>query len=181
MIDKLKKILLGVAALAALGFGGSALAGAASGGNDNAAPQGKEAEGPERNEAAEGKQAENAADTDNVQDENGKDDAGEASESGDKGEESDKPLTGDVAIRAKQAALAETGGGKAGDAEAEQESGASYAVEVTKTDGSKVDVHLDDQYKVTAVDKDDEQSGEQDDGADSADAGARKEGAAAKP
>lgn len=158
MIDKLKKILLGVAALAALGFGGSALAGAA-GGKDGAAKQGEAAE---QNEAAEGKESGGgAADKDNVQDENGKDDAGEASESGGKGEESDKPLTGDVASKAKRAALAETGGGKAGEAEAEQENGASYSVEVTKTDGSKVDVHLNDKYKVVAVEQDGEQSGEQ--------------------
>jgi uncharacterized membrane protein YkoI len=90
-----------------------------------------------------------------VQDENGKDDS---SEKGEK-EESDKPVTGDAASRAKQAAIAETGG-KVGDVERDSDNGATYEVEVTKADGKEVDVYLDDQYKVVTVDQDNEQSGE---------------------
>ena len=158
MTDKLKKMLIGVAALAALALGGSALAGAASGGN-GAATQ-------ERTQAAD--TANSATDPDDVQDENGKDDATEASEQGE--EETDQPVTGEAAARAREAAAAETGG-KAGDVERDTEKGAIYEVEVTKPDGTQADVRLDDQFKVVAVDEDTEQDetgeqneiGEQDD------------------
>jgi uncharacterized membrane protein YkoI len=144
--NRLKKIVLGVAALAALALGGSAIAGAASGGTDS--PAQTPAAAPENS----------GTDTDNVQDENGKDDATEGSEKGDgagsdQGDASDKPVAAANAERARQAALAETGGGKAGNVEADNEKGASYDVEVTKTDGTTVDVQLDDQFKVVAVDK----------------------------
>jgi len=94
-------------------------------------------------------------DTDNVQDENGKDDAGEASEKGEN-EGSDKPVTGGAASRAKTAAVAETGG-KPGDVERASEKGASYEVEVIKTNGNQADVLLDDRYKVIEVAEDNEQ------------------------
>jgi uncharacterized membrane protein YkoI len=143
--DKLKKILLGVAALAALALGGSALAGATSGGSDTAA---QSTEAPEND----------AADTDNVQDENGKDDASEKKDG-----ESEKAITGATATRAKDAAEAETGG-KAGDVEPDTEKGSTYGVEVTKTDGTKVDVRLDDQFKVVSVDSNEEDQGDNQDG-----------------
>jgi uncharacterized membrane protein YkoI len=122
--DKLKKLLMGLAALTALAAGGSAIAGAAS--NSPAT---------EASEPAEAPGTENAAD--------------------DKGEAADKALTGTEAQRAKDAALAETGGGTVGDVEGDTENGASYAVEVTKADGSKVDVRLDSAYKVLGVEADD--------------------------
>ena len=145
-MDKLKKLFLGLAALAALAMGGSALAGAtSSGGNDNAAQ--------ERSEAAEGPEqgAENEAeDTDNVQDENGKDEAGK-----DDGE-GNATLSADLKARLKKAALAETGGGEVNAMERDGENGATYEVEVVKTEGSQVDVRLDDQLNVVAVDADGE-------------------------
>ena len=165
MTDKIRKILMGVAALAALALGGAALAGAASGGKDTAQPSREAAEkvgGSETSEPAESNAPENSAtDTDNVQDENGKDDAGEASEKGEN-EGSDKPVTGEAASRAKAAAAAETGG-KPGAVERDSEKGATYEVEVTKADGKKADVRLDDQYKVVGVDEDNEKedAGEQ--------------------
>ena len=153
MTDKLKKILIGVAALAALALGGSALAGAASSGSGTAAQ--------ERSAESEN----SATDPDDIQDENGKDDASEESEKGE--EESDQPVIGEAATRAKAAAAAETGG-KAGDVERDDEKGATYEVEVTKPDGKQADVRLDDQFKVVAVDEDTDQeeagvqSGDQD-------------------
>src|SRR5829696_5328004 len=55
---------------------------------------------------------------------------------------SDRPITGAALERVSAAALAETGGGKVTGTEAGDEEGA-YEVEVTRADGSQVDVHLD--------------------------------------
>ena len=50
--------------------------------------------------------------------------------------------------------------GTAGHIEADTEKGATYEVEVTKPDGSKVDVRMDGGFDVIAVDPDVEQTGE---------------------
>ena len=80
-------------------------------------------------------------------------------------------VTGDAAAKAKAAALAEVPGGKVGDISAEQadaskgtdkpeagdtpdpayESKIAYDVEVTKTDGTQVTVHLDKAFQVLGV------------------------------
>jgi uncharacterized membrane protein YkoI len=106
MAPKLKKLLITVAALAALALGGAALAGASSGGSDPA--------------------------------------------------DTSKPITGDAKAKAEQAALAETGGGKVNQTELDNENGATYEVEVARTDGSQVDVRLDDGYKVVVIEPDGE-------------------------
>jgi uncharacterized membrane protein YkoI len=110
MATKLKKLLITVAALAALALGGAALAGASSGGSEN----------------------------------------GDAS----------KAITGDAKAKAEQAALAKTGGGKVNQTELDNENGATYEVEVTKTDGSTVDVRLGDKFDVIAVEGDSEKAGD---------------------
>ena len=110
-MNRLKKVLITVAALAALALGGAALAGAASGGDD----------------------------------------------AGDDG----AALTGSTLDRASKAALAATGGGKVNETERDGENGATYEVEVAKTDGSQVDVRLDDQFKVIVVEGDREDSGDE--------------------
>ena len=149
-MDSLKKILLGLAALAALVLGGAAIAGATSGGSDNAAQEQSEAaEGPERGAESE------AADTDNVQDENGKDESGNEEKGSDDGEGS-SGLSPELKARLKETALAATGGGHVNAMERDGEKGATYEVEVAKTDGSQVDVRLDDQLKVVAIDQDGE-------------------------
>jgi uncharacterized membrane protein YkoI len=112
-----KKLLLGFAALVALGLGGAALAGATSGGDDNAAQ--------ERSEAV---------------------DDGEGTHG----------LSADLRTRLKAAALAQTGGGTVSAMERDNEKGATYEVEVQRPDGSQVDVRLDDQLDVVAVDADGE-------------------------
>ena len=147
-MDKFMKLLLGLAALAALAMGGSALAGATSGGNDNAAQERSEAaEGPEQGAGNE------AADADDAQGENGKEDDGEGGQG----------LSADLKARLRKAALAKTGGGTVGAMERDGEKGATYEVEVNMADGSQVDVRLDDQLNVVSVDADGEhdQSGEQ--------------------
>ena len=57
------------------------------------------------------------------------------------------------------AALVETGGGEANAIERDGEKGATWEVEVTKTDGTTVDVRLDAQRHVIAVDADQEDGG----------------------
>lgn len=71
------------------------------------------------------------------------------------GERADQPITGDALATATAAALAHTGGGTVTETEAGDEEGA-YGVEVTRQDGTKVDVHLNPDFRVlsTATDND---------------------------
>ena len=74
----------------------------------------------------------------------------------------DKPITGQPLERAEAAALESTGGGRVTETEAGDEEGA-YEVEVTREDGSQVDVHLDKQFNVLSSAGDDEKEGAEDD------------------
>jgi uncharacterized membrane protein YkoI len=86
-----KRVLIAVVAIAALGAGGAAIAGATSGGDDDGG---------------------------------------------------DKAITGTALDRASAAALQATGGGKVTETEVGDEE-SYYEVEVTRPDGSQVDVQLD--------------------------------------
>jgi uncharacterized membrane protein YkoI len=108
MKDKFKGVLIAIAAVAVLAVGGTAIAGAAGGGDDDA---------------------------------------------------TDKAISGQAFDRASAAALAETGGGKVTETEAGDEEGA-YEVEVTRADGSQVDVHLDKNFKVLSSVGDHDGAGE---------------------
>ena len=77
----------------------------------------------------------------------------------------EKPITGSALDRASAAALAHTGGGKVTDTEAGDEEGA-YEVEVTRPDGSQVDVHLDENFRVLGDVADDDSGGEEDEAGD---------------
>jgi uncharacterized membrane protein YkoI len=103
MRNRLKGVFIAVAAIAVLAVGGTAIAGAAGGGDDD-----------------------------------------------------EKAITGQALDRAKAAALDHTGGGKVTDTEAGDEEGA-YEVEVTRPDGSKVDVHLDKGFNVISQANDSDQ------------------------
>lgn len=70
--------------------------------------------------------------------------------------DSSSAITGDAKARAEKAALAATGGGEVNQSELDNENGATYEVEVAKTDGSQVDVRLDDSFKVVVVEGDHE-------------------------
>lgn len=72
-------------------------------------------------------------------------------------------LTGDERDRASSAALDAVGEGKVTGTETDDEEGA-YEIEVTRPDGSQVDVHLDKDYQVLSQDADDEDG--DDDGRD---------------
>ena len=63
------------------------------------------------------------------------------------------------ADQAKQAALDATGGGTVNSVESDSENGATYEVEVTRPDGTTVDVRLDEAFQVVVVEGDSEDSG----------------------
>ena len=67
--------------------------------------------------------------------------------------------TQEQADAATEAALQATGGGMANSVETDNENGATYEVEVTKTDGSTVDVRLGDKFDVIVVESDHEDPG----------------------
>ena len=69
-------------------------------------------------------------------------------------DESDRRPSAAASARAERAALAATGGGKVNGVELDSERGARYEVEVTKRDGSTVDVRLSGDFKVVATDAD---------------------------
>jgi len=70
-----------------------------------------------------------------------------AGAAGKRDDHGDKHITGNALARASQVALARTGGGRVTDTEVADEEG-YYEVEVSRTDGSQVDVHLDRDFKV---------------------------------
>ena len=78
---------------------------------------------------------------------------GVAIASGDDGEAN---VTGPQAEAATAAALAATHGGKANAVERDGENGATWEVEVTKPDGTTVDVRLDENYQVVVIEGDHE-------------------------
>jgi hypothetical protein len=71
-------------------------------------------------------------------------------------------LQGGTLERAEKAALAETGGGKVTETERDDENGATYEVEVTKADGSQVDVRLDERFEVVVAEPDREDRDDED-------------------
>jgi hypothetical protein len=71
---------------------------------------------------------------------------------------SDKPITGTALDKASAVALQSTGGGKVTGTEIRDEEG-YYEVEVTRADGSQVDVHLDRGFHVTGSKADHEDAG----------------------
>jgi uncharacterized membrane protein YkoI len=73
-------------------------------------------------------------------------------------------LTGATLRQASAAALKATGGGRVTETEHDSENGATYEVEVTKADGSQVDVRLDQSFNVVVVEGDHEESEENDSG-----------------
>ena len=62
-------------------------------------------------------------------------------------EDAEKPVTGDDAAKAQAAAVKAAGGGTAGDVTTDY-FGNGYEVTVTKSDGSKVEYHLDSSFQV---------------------------------
>jgi uncharacterized membrane protein YkoI len=74
------------------------------------------------------------------------------------GEGPDVPITGDALQKASESALAETGGGTVTGTEVGDEE-SYYEVEVTRDDGSQVDVQLDENFAVVGSKADSETPG----------------------
>ena len=72
------------------------------------------------------------------------------------GDDGEGRVTGGQADEATAAALEATGGGTANAVELDNENGATWEVEVTKKDGSTVDVRLDENYAVVVIEGDSE-------------------------
>jgi hypothetical protein len=72
------------------------------------------------------------------------------------GDDGENGLSGPQADKAVAAALEIIGGGKANAVERDSEDGATYEVEVTKPDGSTVDVRLGADYGLVVVESDSE-------------------------
>jgi hypothetical protein len=128
MLKRLKQLLIGGAALAALGLGGSAIAGAASGSGSSssttAIPPASSGGGPPPGFTSADAPGTTAH------------------------ENAEKTVTGDAAAKARAAALASVGGGTAGAVTGDFRNSGAYEVAVTKTDGSQVTVRLDSSFKV---------------------------------
>ena len=165
-MKNIKKTLLIIAGLAALALGGAALAGASpndvTGGDkltgttyDRASKAALAATGGGKVTDSE-RDGENGATYEVEVTKDGKetdvrlDDQFKVVTSETEGEDkdADQQLTGATLDRASKAALAKTGGGTVTDSE---RSGQAYELEVTKDDGSQVDVILDDQFKVVSA------------------------------
>jgi uncharacterized membrane protein YkoI len=73
------------------------------------------------------------------------------------GGDAETPITGRALAAASAAALAHAGGGRVTETEAGDEGG-FYEVEVTREDGSQVDVHLDRDFHVLGSKADHERS-----------------------
>ena len=71
-------------------------------------------------------------------------------------DDSEGGVTGPQADRAIAAALEATNGGTANAVERDGENGATWEVEVTKTNGQTVDVRLDENYEVVVIEGDSE-------------------------
>lgn len=80
----------------------------------------------------------------------------QATSDDDAGEQS---ITGSALERAEAAALEHTGGGSVTDTEVGDEE-SRYEVEVTRDDGSQVDVQLDERFEVVGSESDDESEDE---------------------
>jgi uncharacterized membrane protein YkoI len=124
MATRAKKVLAGIAALAALAFGGAALAQA---GGGSGSPD-QQSSAPAASQPA-AEQGESTAPENSATDPS-------------------KPINGGALDRAKAAALDATGGGRVTGTEVRDEEG-YYEVEVVRNDGSQVDVHLDRSFNVT--------------------------------
>ena len=135
MSKSIKKAMAGVAALAALALGGSAIAGAASSSSSTSttgtAPPGTTAAPP--SQSGSGAPARPAF--------NGPAPGTAAHE------EAEKPVTGGAAEKARAAAVKSVGGGTAG-AVTTDYSKTGYETTVTKSDGTKVEIHLDSSFNV---------------------------------
>jgi uncharacterized membrane protein YkoI len=127
MTEKIKGVAVAMAAVAALAIGGAAVAGAA-GSSDNSSQQ------PPANRAAQ---------------------SVEPAENQEANEGPDQPIGGTALDQASAAALQHMGGGQVTGTEVGDEQ-SYYEVEVTRDDGTQVDVQLDRSFNVVGSETDEE-------------------------
>src|SRR5687767_11219193 len=84
------------------------------------------------------------------------------------GGDSERPIYGDALAKAKAAALEHVGEGRVTDTE-EGDEESYYEVEVTKEDGTQVDVQLDEDFNVVGSESDNDESEDQEDEAEERD------------
>ena len=118
MSINMKKLLVGVVAVAALAVGGSAIAGAATKSSSTTTTPSSSAAPAAPNMPAHGTAAH---------------------------EDAEKAVTGSAAVQAQAAAVKAVGSGTAGDVTTDY-TGNGYEVTVTKPDGSTVEIHLDNSF-----------------------------------
>lgn len=123
MTDKMKGVLAAMLAVAGLGVGGAAVAGAVGGGGQSKSEQPTAELDATENESAESESAEDGA------------------------EGPDEAITGAALDKASAAALEHVGEGEVSDTEVGDEE-SLYEVEVTRDDGSQIDVQLDAGFNV---------------------------------
>jgi hypothetical protein len=75
------------------------------------------------------------------------------------GDDGDGRATGPDADRAREAALGLITGGEANAVERDAEDGATWEVEVTRPDGTTVDVRLDERFQAVVIEGDTEDAG----------------------
>lgn len=120
MFKAFTKVLVGLAALAALALGGSALAAAATSPGAASTTTTQQSEAPAFNGPRPGTAAH---------------------------ENAEKAVTGEAARKAQAAAVKSVGGGTAGAVTTDM-TGTGYETTVTTSDGTKVEVHLDSSFAV---------------------------------
>jgi hypothetical protein len=145
MSDKLKGVLIAVAAIAVLAAGGAAIA-AATGSDGRSGTEDESAEPAGENDANEAGEENEANESADDADSGTREDSGAADDESGPDDGNGSPITGSALHRASAVALDELGGGEVTGSEAQDEEG-YYEIEVTR-DGSQVDVHLDRQFNV---------------------------------
>ena len=139
MPKSISKVLMAIAAIGALALGGSALADAASSGSSSgssgsqnaAAPYGAPPAGPNGQVPPNGQRPPGPHVGANGQQE--------------------KPLSGDTAAKVKAAALDKVSGGTVERVETDADHGSPYEAHVRKSDGTELEVLVNKDFKVTAV------------------------------
>ena len=139
MPKSVSKVLMAIAAMGALALGGSALADAASSGSSSGSSGNQNAAAPYG--------APPAAPNGQAPPNGGRPPGPHVGRNG----QQEKPLSGDTAAKVKAAALAKVSGGTVERVETDADHGSPYEAHVRKSDGTELEVLVNKDFKVTAV------------------------------
>ncbi len=134
MTNKIKGVAAAMAAVAALAVGGAAIAGAAGSSSNSSGSSSTASQQPPANVGTQ---------------------SGATAENQEANEGPDQPIGGTALDQASAAALQHTGGGQVTETEVGDEE-SYYEVEVTRDDGTQVDVQLDRSFNVVGGEIDEE-------------------------